>query len=187
MTADNIPASGTLDAGAKGPARIVFVVARSDNGIIGRDGKLPWHISADLQHFKRLTVGKPVVMGRRTFESIGKPLPRRTNIVVTRDAAWQHPGVQVVHDIPSALALAYEDAHRTGADEVSVIGGGEVFQALMPEARRIYLTEVHGSFQGDAVFDLDLALGWREVSRERHAAETPGGPDFSFVTLERTT
>jgi dihydrofolate reductase len=167
--------------------RIAFVVARSENGVIGRDGKLPWHISADLQHFKRLTLGKPVVMGRKTYDSIGKPLPRRTNIVVTRDPDWQRPGVQVVHDIPTALALAYEEAHRTGVDEISVIGGGELFQALMPEAHVIYLTEIHGTFEGDAVFDLDLALGWRETSRERRAAESPGGPDFSFVTLERTT
>jgi dihydrofolate reductase len=180
MNADNIPAS------TRAPVRIAFVVARSENGVIGRDGKLPWHISADLQHFKRLTLGKPVVMGRKTYESIGKPLPRRTNIVMTRDPAWQQPGVQVVHDIPTALALAYEEAHRTGVDEISIIGGGELFQALMPEAHVIYLTEVHGTFEGDAVFDLDLALGWREVSRERHAAEFPGGPDYSFVTLERT-
>jgi len=193
MTADNIPASVTGSAkqdGDKAPIRpairIAFVVARAENGVIGRDGKLPWHISADLQHFKRLTVGKPVVMGRKTYDSIGKPLPRRTNIVVTRDAAWTREGVQTVHDIPTALALAYEDAHRTGADEISIIGGGVLFQALMPEAQVIYLTEVHGDFQGDAVFDLDLALGWREMSRERHGAETPGGPDFSFVTLERT-
>lgn len=183
MTADNIPAS----VESKAAIRLVFVVARAENGVIGRDGKLPWHIPADLQHFKRMTLGKPVVMGRKTFESIGKPLPRRTNIVVTRDTAWQHPGVVAAHDIPTALALAYEDAHRTGADEVSIIGGGELFHALMAHARRIYLTEVHGAFEGDAVFDLDLALGWRELSRERHAADPPGGPDFSFVTLERTT
>lgn len=182
MTTDNNSAS--LEPHK--PVRIVFVVARAENGIIGRDGKLPWHISADLQHFKRLTLGKPVVMGRKTYDSIGKPLPRRTNIVITRDTSWQQPGVVVAHDIPTALALAYEDAHRTGTDEVSIIGGGELFQALMPEADRIYLTEVHGDFQGDAVFDLDLALGWREVSRERHPAESPGGPDFSFVTLDRT-
>lgn len=183
MTADNNPESARKpDA----PIRITFVVARAENGIIGRDGRLPWHIPADLQHFKRLTVGKPIVMGRKTYDSIGKPLPRRTNIVVTRDATWQQPGVVVAHDIPSAMALAYEDAHRTGADEVAIIGGGELFRALMPEAHRIHLTEVHGDFQGDAVFDLDFALGWRETSRERHATETPGGPDYSFVTLERT-
>jgi dihydrofolate reductase len=182
MTTDNIPAS----AEAKAAIRLVFVVARAENGVIGRDGKLPWHIPADLQHFKRMTLGKPVVMGRKTFESIGKPLPRRTNIVVTRDTAWAHPGVVVAHGIQAALALAYEDARRAGTDEVAVIGGGELFHALMPGAKRIYLTEVHGAFEGDAVFDLDLALGWRELSRERHAADPPGGPDFSFVTLERT-
>lgn len=182
MTSDNISASTP----AASSVRIIFVVARADNGVIGRDGRLPWHIPADLQHFKRLTVGKPVVMGRKTYDSIGKPLPRRTNIVVTRDPAWVRDGVVVAHDIPNALALAYEDALRTGVDEVAIIGGGELFQLLMPQAHRIYLTEVHGTFEGDAVFDLDPALGWREVDRVRHAAETPGGPDFSFVTLERT-
>ncbi len=182
MNTGNNPES---EAAARG-ARIVFVVARAENGVIGRDGKLPWHISADLQHFKRLTVGKPVVMGRKTFDSIGKPLPRRTNIVVTRDPDWRRAGVVVASDLPTALALAYEDAHRTGADEVAIIGGGELFRALMPEAALIYLTEVHAPFEGDAVFDVDFALGWREGARERHGAEQPGGPEFSFVTLERT-
>lgn len=182
MTADNISASPA----AAPPVPIVFVVARAENGVIGRDGKLPWHIPADLQHFKRLTVGKPVVMGRKTFESIGRPLPRRANIVVTRDAAWAREGVAVAHDASDALALARETARLTGAGEVAVIGGAELYRLLMPEARRVYLTEVHGAFEGDAVFDLDMALGWREVARERHPAETPGGPDFSFVTLERT-
>ena len=179
MTADNNPAS------LRARVKLVFVVARSENGVIGRDGGLPWHISADLQHFKRITVGRPVVMGRRTYDSIGKPLPRRTNIVVSRDPNWLRPGVEVAHDIPTALALAYEDALRTGSDEVSVIGGGELFRALMPQAQRIYLTEVHGKYQGEALFDFDLTSGWHEIARERHNAEVAGGPDFSFVTLER--
>lgn len=178
-------ADGYSPENSRAPA-LTFVVARSENGVIGRQNRLPWHISADLQHFKRKTMGRPVLMGRKTFESIGKALPRRTNIVVTRDEAWHAPGVVVAHDIPSALALAYEEAHRTGSDEVAVIGGGELFRDLLPQVRRIYLTEVHGTFEGDVVFDLDLALGWRETSRERHPAETPGGSDFSFVTLERT-
>lgn len=182
MTADN----NTASTGRNAPVALSFIVARSDNGIIGRDGRLPWHIPADLQHFKRLTVGKPVVMGRKTYESIGRPLPRRTNIVVTRDAAWHQDGVVAAHDIPTALALAYEDAHRTGSDEIMIIGGGELFRELLADAKRVYLTEVHDHYDGDAVFDLDFALGWRELTRERHAADTPGGPDFSFVTLERT-
>ena len=165
-------------------AVIALVLARAENGVIGVNGKLPWHISADLQHFKRLTVGKPVVMGRKTFDSIGKPLPRRTNIVVTRDKAWQAAGVVVAHDLQSALAMAYEDAHHSGVDELAVIGGADIYRQALPEARRLYLTEVHRAYDGDTVLALDLS-GWREISRERHEAEKADGPAFSFVTLER--
>ena len=164
--------------------RIAFVVARAANGVIGQDGKLPWHISADLQHFKRLTLGKPVVMGRKTYESIGRPLPRRTNIVVTRDTNWRADGVLIAHDVPTALALAYEDAHRVGVDEVAVIGGAEIYRQTLPQATRIYLTEVHRDYPGDARLEVPSG-GWREAAREDHAAEGDQ-PAFSFVTLERT-
>lgn len=171
------------------PITICLVVARAENGVIGANGKLPWHISADLKHFKALTVGKPVIMGRKTYESIGKPLPRRTNIVVTRDVNWpnldkQADGVVVAHDLPTALALGYEDAHRTGVDEVMVIGGAEIYAQALPQAKRIYLTEVHRAYEGDTKLDLDLS-GWEETRRAPHKAETPGEADFSFVTLER--
>lgn len=167
--------------------RVALVVARADNGVIGREGKLPWHISADLQNFKRLTLGKPVIMGRKTYESIGKPLPRRTNIVVTRDQQWQAAGVVVAGDLPTAFAEAYEEAHRTGVDEIMVIGGAEIYRQSLARAHRIYLTEVHGDFPGETVVELDLAHGWREASRERHGADTPGGPEFSFVIAERVS
>ena len=165
------------------PIKVVFVIARADNGVIGRDGKLPWSIPADLQYFKRVTLGKPVIMGRKTYESIGRPLPRRTNIVVTRDPAWQAAGVTAAVDLPSAFALAYEHAHRTGVDEIAVIGGAEIYRQTLPRADRIYLTEVHAAVAGDTKLDLDLA-GWRETARESHAAarETPA---FSFVVLEK--
>ncbi len=163
--------------------RIAFVVARAENGVIGQDGKLPWHLPADLQHFKRLTLGKPVLMGRKTYESIGRPLPRRTNIVITRDTAWRAEGVLIAHDIPTALAVAYEEAHRVGVDEVSVIGGAELYRQMLPQAQVIYLTEVHRAYAGDALFDLPLE-GWREAARERHP-ESDGQPAYSFVTLER--
>jgi dihydrofolate reductase len=175
----------TLDEHARPPILITLVGAKADNGVIGRDGKLPWHISADLKFFKRMTLGKPVIMGRKTYESIGKPLPRRTNIVVTRDESWNAEGVIAVQDLPSAFALAYEDAHRTGADEIAVIGGAEIYRQTLAKADRIYLTEVHGVFEGDARLDLDLSAGWRETTRERQPAETPDGPAFSFVTLDR--
>lgn len=166
------------------PIVVTFVVAVAENGVIGKDGQLPWRISADLKFFKSVTVGKPVIMGRKTYESIGKPLPRRTNIVVTRQKDWQVEGVLVAGDVPTALALAYEDARRTGADEVAVIGGAEIYRQTTKDVGRIYLTEVHRAYDGDATFDFDKS-GWREVSRERHAAEAPGGPDFSFVKLKR--
>ena len=166
-----------------GPIRIAFVVARADNGVIGVNGKLPWHLPADLQHFKRLTLGKPVLMGRKTYESIGRPLPRRTNIVITRDAAWRAEGVVIAHDVPTALSIAYEEAHRTGVDEVSVIGGAELYRQMMGDVQVIYLTEVHRAYEGDAHFDLQLD-GWRETARETHP-EADGQPAYSFVTLER--
>jgi dihydrofolate reductase len=167
-----------------GPVIVALIVARADNGVIGAGGKLPWRIPEDLQFFKRQTLGKPVIMGRKTYASIGKPLPRRTNIVVTRDRGWSAPGVLVAHDLPTALALGYEDAHRTGADEVMVIGGAEIYAQALPHAQRIYLTEVHRAYAGDTRFDLDLA-GWEETRRAPHAATSPDGPTFSFVTLER--
>ncbi len=164
---------------------VALILARADNGVIGANGALPWHIPADLQHFKRLTVGKPVIMGRKTFISIGRPLPRRLNIVVTRDPAWAAPGVKVAANLPDAFALAYEDALHTGAAEVMVIGGADIFRAGLVLAHRIYLTEVHQAYAGDVTIDLPSA-GWRETSREEMGATPEGQPAVSFVTLERT-
>lgn len=163
---------------------IALVLARTDAGVIGAGGRLPWHIPADLQHFKRLTVGKPVIMGRKTYESIGKPLPRRLNIVVTRDPAWRAEGVTTAAGMPEAYAIAYEDALRTGANEVMVIGGADIFKAALTDAKRVYLTEIHHDYPGDVVVDLPLA-GWRETSREDIAATLEGQPPLSFITLEK--
>jgi dihydrofolate reductase len=148
---------------------ITFVLARADNGVIGVDGRLPWHIPADLKRFKALTSGKPMIMGRKTFDSFAAPLPGRRHIVLTRDPAWRAEGAEVAHDPAQALAMAGGDA--------SVIGGAEVFALFEPD--RVELTEVHCSPEGDAVvppFD-----AWREVFREDHA----GDPAYSFVTLTR--
>jgi dihydrofolate reductase len=166
------------------PPRISLIVARARNGVIGADGKMPWHLPADLQHFKRLTTGKPIVMGRKTYESIGRPLPRRTNIVVTRAADWHADGVVVASDLPTAFALAYEDAHRTGVDEVMVIGGSEIYRQSMDRAQRIYLTEIQRDYAGDARFDLCPAPPWHVTAREDHGAEADQ-PAFSFVTWEK--
>ena len=160
-----------------------FVVARADNGVIGRDGGLPWHLPADLRHFKRLTVGKPVVMGRRTFESIGKPLPGRHNIVLTRDPAWRAAGVTVVPNLAEAVAAA---GLQQGArpDEVMIIGGAAVYAEALPSARRVYLTEVHAAPDGDTVLPAFDPATWTETAREDHDADGDA-PAYSFVTLER--
>ncbi len=155
---------------------VFLVVAVAANGVIGADGGLPWHIPADLKRFKALTMGKPMVMGRKTFESLPGLLPGRRHIVLTRDRTWQAAGAEVTHDLADALAVA-------GEGEVAVIGGAEIFALALPQARRIELTEVHAEMAGDTIMPA-LDEGWRETARENHA---PSGdlPGFSFVTLER--
>ncbi len=151
---------------------ITFVLARADNGVIGVDGRLPWRLPADLKRFKALTMGRPMIMGRKTFESFPAALPGRRHIVLTRDRAWRAEGAEVAHSPAEALALAGEDA--------AVIGGAEVFALF--EADRVELTEVHCSPVGDAV--VPPFEGWREVFREAHAGEGDR-PGYSFVTLVR--
>lgn len=164
---------------------LAIIVAVAENGVIGRGNALPWHLPEDLRHFKRVTMGKPIVMGRRTYESIGKPLPGRTNIVITRNPAFQAPGVEVVSSFQQALRLAERIAAQEGVQEVVVIGGAEVYAAALPLAERLYLTEVHASVEGDAVLPpIDWAQ-WRETSRERHAAQTPEHHAFSIVCYQR--
>lgn len=166
--------------------RVSLVVARADNGIIGRNNSLPWRLPADLKHFKKLTVGKPVVMGRKTFESIGKPLPARHNIVVTRNPDWHAEGVTVVPNLAEAIAAA--GLHpETRADEIMIIGGAEIYAQAMPFAHCIYLTEVHDEPVGDTSFPMPDPHEWVETSRETFPAEEDGTPAYSFVTLERKT
>jgi dihydrofolate reductase len=160
---------------------VSFVVAVAENGVIGNKGDLPWsRLPADLKHFKALTLGHPVVMGRRTYDSLGKPLPGRTNIVVTRQAGWAAPGCETASSVLAALARAQEiDA------EVYVIGGGEIFREALPAADVIHLTEVHHAFEGDATFPILPASEWREETRERHEADDKHAYAYSFVTLRR--
>jgi len=162
---------------------LTLVVARADNGVIGVDGGLPWHLPADLRHFKRLTVGKPVVMGRRTFESIGRPLPGRQNIVLTRDPAWRADGVTAVANLAEAIAAA---GLQQGArpDEIMIIGGAAVYAEAMPSARRVHLTEVHAEPDGDTVLPPFDPGVWAETAREDNAADGDA-PAYSFVTLDR--
>jgi dihydrofolate reductase len=156
---------------------IVLVVARADNGVIGRDGKLPWHIPADLKHFKAVTGGAPMIMGRKTFESLPGLLPGRRHIVLTRDPHWSVYGAEVTHSAEEALGLA-------GSERVSVIGGAKIFHLFLPLATRFELTEVHAQIDGDTFMPPPDGAQWREVSRERHEAEN-GRPAFSFARLER--
>ncbi|MFN0217995.1 MAG: dihydrofolate reductase [Hyphomicrobium sp.] len=157
-----------------------LIVAVAENGIIGRDGKLPWRLSSDLKTFRKLTMGKPIVMGRRTFESIGKALDGRDNIVVTRDPTFAPEGVSAVSSVDDALTLGRVLARTSGADEVMIIGGAAVYDATLPMADRIYLTRVHASPVGDRRFDAFDPARWVEVSRE----PLPQGPkDEHAATL----
>ena len=157
---------------------IILVVARAQNGVIGRDGKLPWHIPADLKRFKALTMGSVMVMGRKTFDSLPGVLPGRRHVVLTRDRGWRAEGAEIAHDVEEVLALARDE-------RVSVIGGAEIFALFLPVANRIELTEVLEDVTGDTCMPDPRESGsWRETSSEIHGAED-GRPPFRFVTLER--
>jgi dihydrofolate reductase len=158
---------------------IMLIVARAQNDVIGRDGRLPWHLPADLKRFKALTMGSAMVMGRKTFDSLPGLLPGRRHIVVTRDRSWSAPGAEVAHSIDDALRLA-------GNERVSVIGGAELFAQFLPLADTIELTEVLADVEGDTLMPDPRACpgDWRETGREDHPAED-GRPAFRFVTLER--
>jgi dihydrofolate reductase len=158
--------------------RISLVVARASNGVIGRDGGLPWRISADLKRFKRLTMGSVMVMGRRTFDSLPGLLPGRRHIVLTRKRDWSATGAEVAHSLEEALRMA-------GDGPISVIGGAEIFDLFLPLADRLELTEVAGDIEGDTVMADPRSKGsWREVAREDHRQEGET-PAFGFVTLDR--
>ncbi len=163
-------------------ADITIVVARARNGVIGNAGALPWHLPADLKRFKAITVGKPVVMGRKTFESIGKPLPGRHNIVLSRDPAWVADGVTVVPNLAEAIVAAGMDPRARG--DVMIIGGAEIYALALPVATRVEITEVDAEPAGDTILPAFDPARWREVAR----VPTPpseGRPGFAFVTLER--
>ncbi len=166
--------------------RLAVIVAAASNNVIGRDGGLPWHLPADLKHFRDITMGKPMLMGRKTYDSIGRPLPGRTSIVVTRDAGWSAAdGVHVVHSEEQGLALAEELARGQGLEEYMLIGGAQLYASLLPRAQRIYLTRVQVEVHGDACFPALDASAWREVSREDHAADDKNPSAYSFIVLDR--
>jgi len=161
--------------------RLSAVVAVSDNDVIGRDNALPWHLPADLQHFKRLTLGKPMLMGRRTFESIGRPLPGRRSLVLTRSTDFAPPGIEVCHTLDQALAAV------AGQPELMVIGGAALFALTLPAISRIYLTRVHATVEGDVLLPSLDPAGWRETEREERAADAANPIALSFITLERVS
>jgi dihydrofolate reductase len=153
--------------------KIVLVAAIGQNNVIGRDGQLPWRLKSDLQHFRAVTINRPVVMGRKTYESIGKPLKDRTNIVLTKDLGLIVPGGVLATSLDAAMSMARQDATKRGVDEIMVIGGGDVFERMMPKADRLEITHVHASPEGDAFFPVIDAQLWREIAR----LDFPAGPD----------
>lgn len=159
---------------------ISIIVAVSENGVIGADGQLPWKLSDDLRRFKAVTMGKPIVMGRKTWESIGRPLPGRRNIVITRQAGFEAAGCDVVASAEEAIAAAGE------VDEIMVIGGSQVYDLFLPMADRVYLTLVHADVDGDAFFAALDGNEWRLVSDEPHAADERNDHDVAFRLYVRT-
>ena len=167
----------TREAG--GEPVVALIVAMDRGRAIGHQGKLPWHIPADLKRFRELTMGHHIVMGRKTHESIGRLLPGRTSVIVTRQAGYAVPGATVAHSLPEALA------HCAGDPEIFVIGGAQLYRAALPEADRVYLTEIDGTFPADTWFPELPPEQWREVSREHRPEPGPGYRGFAYVILER--
>lgn len=164
---------------------VVLIAAVADNGVIGARGAIPWRLKSDMQRFKALTIGKPVVMGRKTFASIGRPLPGRTNIVVTRDADFRAAGAVVTTSFADARAVAMGDALRRFATEIAVIGGAEIYAQWLDIADRLEITEVHARPEGDTYFAAIDAANWEEVARVRKPAGPDDSADFSYVTYRR--
>jgi dihydrofolate reductase len=162
--------------------RLSVILAVADNGVLGKNNALPWHLPEDLQYFKRVTLGKPIVMGRKTFESIGRPLPGRTNIVVSRTPGYCALGVEVIPSLPEAIELAASIAGADGQQELMVIGGAAIYAVAIPLAQRLYITEIHSSPEGDVYLPEVDWNEWQEMSREYHSAEALS---YSFVIYER--
>lgn len=169
---------------AKRPT-LVLVAAIGENDVIGREGQLPWKLKSDLQHFKRVTLNRPVIMGRKTYESIGRLLPERTNIVLSRDLSLAIPGAVQATSFDGALAYARDDAKKRGVGEVMVIGGSDVFALAMPRADRLEITRVHMAPDGDVRFPPIDPAQWREVRHEAHKRGPGDDTDFTILTYER--
>lgn len=164
---------------------LAVIVAVAENAVVGRDNALPWHLPADLRHFKQTTLGKPIVMGRKTFESIGRPLPGRTNIVISTNPDFLAPGITAVGSIEQALIAAQDVATSDACEELFVIGGASIYVDAIPLADRLYITEVHAQVAGDVSLPaIDWSV-WQETRRERYSADAQNQYDYSFVVYER--
>ncbi len=179
MRKDQQEPDAAQPAAAPGPPRICVIAAMASNRVIGRNNTLPWHLPADLKRFKALTMGHPVVMGRKTYESIGRPLPGRRNLVITRKRGYSAPGCEVFHSLDEAIAAC------RGAQEIFIIGGAELYRESLQRAHRLEFTELRAEFEGDAVFPALSQAQWREASREIHEAEAGIPFRFDFVRYER--
>ena len=165
---------------------LVIVVAVAENGVIGKDNGLSWRMPSDLKRFRRITMGKPLIMGRKTFQSVGRPLPGREIVVVTRDEGFRAEGVHIAHSPKEAVAKAQELAKRMGADEIIIAGGAAIYAAFLPSAARIDLTRVHASIEGDAIFPSLDRQEWRETWREERGAQPGDDHAFTVITFSRT-
>ncbi len=159
--------------------KLSAIVAITENRVIGRNNRLPWRLPADLCHFKKLTLGKPILMGRKTYESIGRVLPGRRNLILTRNSAYQVPGAEVVFSLEEAVSGLKAD------EELMLIGGAELFREFLPRVQKVYLTLVRAELEGDSYFPELSAAEWREVSREDHGADAENEYDYSFTVWER--
>ena len=168
-------------------AALTLVVAIADNGVIGEGGRLSWRLKSELAHFRKVTMGKPVVMGRKTFLSIGVPLKGRTNIVVSRDSSFARPGIVVAPSVEAALTVARGDALRRGADEIAVIGGADIYAQTIIQADRLVVTRVHLQPPGDTSFPPIDPLVWSEVSRTDHLAGPDDEAAYTVLVFERTS
>ena len=165
--------------------QVALMVARAANGCIGRNNKLPWYLPEDLKYFKKITFGKPVVMGRKTWESLKGPLPGRTNIVISRQPDYVAEGAKVVSSLEDAITLAEHIALIDGSEEVIIMGGAQIYGEAIPRCDRMYITEVHAEVEGDAFFPpFDTSL-WQEIGRDDFTAEGPTPYDYSFVVYQR--
>jgi len=164
--------------------RLSLIAAMTDEGVIGFQNRLPWHLPEDLKNFKKITMGKPVIMGRKTYESIGKPLPGRKNIVLTRNTSFQAEGVTVVASLDQAIEVCKKE--EISEDEIFVIGGAQIYQEALPRADRLYLTKIHQSFKGDAYFpEIDLEKSFQIVEKSDHVSADPEKLSYTFITAER--